>query len=297
MKEWEKELYILQSRDYPREKEPQFQDLVMLYLEKEDERYFRWMLHSWEENLNDIAMGAVQNYAMFGHFMDFKMAAVTGILHALKRYDPTRNVPFEAFMRPYIKKEILTYVRTMRPGFTVPSKGQDYILRKAMAIYNQQDCKNDVATIETVASGIDRSVKTTREILAAGLRNKKIDNINLTQEDEDGSKDEIDLTCDTTYGLERMFFASQRSKALWDAYQSLSWKEQEILAEAFGFCPACHGLHELENGCVQRRQPLALYEIAAYHQMTSEATVRRTIANAMEKMREQLLKSGWYGAE
>ena len=67
-----------------------------------------------------------------------------------------------------------------------------------------------------------------------------------------------------------------------------------ILAEAFGFCPACHGLHELENGCLQCRKPLALYAIAAYQQMTSEATVRRVIHNALEKMRKQLIESGWF---
>ena len=121
MKEWEKELYILQSRDYPHEDEPKFQSLVMLYLDTGDEKYFRWMLAAWEKKLNDIAMGAVQNYSMFGHFLDFKMTAVTGMLHALEQYDPTRGVPFEAFMRPYMKKEILAYVRTMRRGFTVPT--------------------------------------------------------------------------------------------------------------------------------------------------------------------------------
>ena len=99
MKEWEKELYILQSRDYPQDETPSFQSLVMLYLTQGEEKYFRWMLHSWEKNLNDIAMGAVQNYAMFGHFIDFKMTAVTGILQALNHYDPTREVPFEAFMK------------------------------------------------------------------------------------------------------------------------------------------------------------------------------------------------------
>ncbi len=267
MKEWEKELSILQARDYPHEDEPKFQSLVMLYLDTGDVKYFRWMLDVWEEKLNDIAMGAVQNYSMFGHFLDFKMTAVTGMLHALEQYDPTRGVPFEAFMRPYMKKEILAYVRTMRRGFTVPSEGRDYILRKAMAIYNQEDCKNDAATIEKIAGAIGRSVKTTREILAAGLRNTKIDDINQTVKDNDGNKREIDLTRDLTYG------------------------------EAFGFCPACYGLHELEDGTVQRRRPLALYEIAAYHQIASEATVRRTINKALEKMRKQLTASGWFSSD
>ncbi len=297
MKEWEKELYILQSRDYPQDEAPSFQSLVMLYLTQGEEKYFRWMLHNWEKNLNDIAMGAVQNYAMFGHFIDFKMTAVTGILQALNHYDPTREVPFEAFMRPYIKKEILTYVRTMRRGFTIPSKGQDYILRKAMAIYNQEDCKNDAVTIERISQEIGRSVKTTIEILEAGLRNTKIDNTQKTIKGDEGSEAVIDLTRDTSYRPEDVLFSSNRSKALWDAYRSLSWKEQEILAEAFGFCPACHGLHELENGFVRRRQPLALYEIAAYHQMTSEATVRRTINCALARMKKQLVASGWFTPE
>ena len=94
-----------------------------------------------------------------------------------------------------------------------------------------------------------------------------------------------------------MFFSSNRSKALWAAYRSLTWKEQEILGEAFGFCPSCHGLHVLEEGTVQRRRPLVPYEIAAYHQIASKATVRRTINKAVEKMREQMIASGWFTSE
>lgn len=50
MKEWEKELYILQARDYPHKEEPPFQSLVMLYLNTGDEKYFRWMLDVWEKS-------------------------------------------------------------------------------------------------------------------------------------------------------------------------------------------------------------------------------------------------------
>ena len=176
MKEWEKELYILQARDYPHEEEPSFQSLVMLYLNTGDEKYFRWMLDVWEEKLNDIAMGAVQNYSMFGHFLDFKMTAVTGMFHALEQYDPTRGVPFEAFMRPYMKKEILAYELTKLVHGEDEAKK---VLEAARSLFNGNGNDENMPSVELdgdslpvmdllVASGLCASKSEARRLIEQG---------------------------------------------------------------------------------------------------------------------------------
>ena len=39
-------------------------------------------------------MSIVQDYAMYGHFLDIKQAYVIGMLKALHDYDVSRGVPF-----------------------------------------------------------------------------------------------------------------------------------------------------------------------------------------------------------
>ena len=115
-------------------------------------------------------------------------------------------------MRPFIKKEILAYVRTMRRGVTVPNEGQNETLRNCMAIYNQEDCKNDAATIGKVAHQIGRNVKTTLVILEAVCATPGLTTQPYGQRQRQHQKKEIDLTRDITYQPEKVFFATMRTK-------------------------------------------------------------------------------------
>ena len=47
-----------------------------------------------ERTLNEKAMAIVQDYSMYGHFLDIKQAYVIGMLKALQDYDVSRGVPF-----------------------------------------------------------------------------------------------------------------------------------------------------------------------------------------------------------
>ena len=292
MKGWEQNLAFLQCKDYPKNK-PLFDELVDLYLQTREEKYLRWLLHAYEETLHDIAKGAVQDYAMQGHFLDLKMTAVAAIYETLKHYEPTDSMAFRALMKYNIQEGIHNYIRTMRPGFTVPNRAAYAMLRKAMAIYNKEDQKNDAETIRLIAAEIGRSVDTTRDILASGLRSMMLIRLDKMKDEDDPAPDTKPVVRDTDGNAETVYFKTKRADALWRAYQSLSWQEQEMLAAYVGICPECGNSFLQEGDALVLRQRMFIKDIAAVHQMYDPQTAKKIIDKALGKMRKRLLESGW----
>lgn len=93
MKEWEKELYIYRLTPAP-PKETDLQKYISNYRAQKDDKYISWFLHYYERTLNEKAMAIVQDYTMYGHFLDIKQAYVIGMMKALQDYDISRGVPF-----------------------------------------------------------------------------------------------------------------------------------------------------------------------------------------------------------
>ena len=69
MKEWEKELYIYRLTPVP-PKETDLQKYISNYRAQKDDKYISWFLHYYERTLNEKAMAIVQDYTMYGHFLD-----------------------------------------------------------------------------------------------------------------------------------------------------------------------------------------------------------------------------------
>lgn len=118
-KEWEKELNIYRLTPAPPKKN--LHEYISLYISEKDDQYLSWFLHYYERTLNEKAMETIQDYAMYGHFVDIKQAYVIGMLKALQDYDLSRNVPFVVYKEYAAMREVHRYIRTMRTGFTVQS--------------------------------------------------------------------------------------------------------------------------------------------------------------------------------
>ena len=82
-------------------------------------------------------MAIVQDYAMYGHFLDIKQAYVIRMLKSLQDYDISRGVPFIVYKEYAAMREVHEYIRTMRTGFTVQSNDEYLRLRKAMALFRE----------------------------------------------------------------------------------------------------------------------------------------------------------------
>lgn len=280
MKEWQKELYIYRLTPAPPKKDD-LQEYIKLYLTEKDETYFKWFMHYYEPTLNTAAMGIVQQYSMFGHFMDIKESCVFGIAKALKSYDISSGVPFLTYKTRIMWEEIHNYIRTMRSGFTVDSADSYANLRKIMAIYNQSG-KCDEDTIKKMSEETKLSIKLVREMLTGGLRNLSFIDFYKQYADEDSERSREDVTSDYTFEPCREVIHMEQHDALFAAFDKLSYREREVVRAHLGFCDKCHTTHGEKN----RRH--AFYEIAIDHELSSAEAAENIYYKALEKMRKQI---------
>ena len=184
MKEWEKELVIYRLTPAPL-RENDLQKYILNYLAQKEDKYISWFLHYYERTLNEKAMAIVQDYAMYGHFLDIKQAYVIGMLKALQDYDISRGVPFIVYKEYAAMREVHEYIRTMRTGFTVQSNDEYLRLRKAMALFREYDSKSDDATMEKIAEIIGTSKEDAAEIIRCGMQNMQFVDFYRQYADED----------------------------------------------------------------------------------------------------------------
>ena len=293
---WKDDLYLYRLTPAPPRKD-NFQEYMDLYFAERDEKYFDWFLHYYEPILNTRAMNTVQEYSMRGHFVDLKQAAVFGILKALANYDVSLGVPFLVYKEHYVKNEVDEYIRTMRTGYTVQSSDEYKLLRKAMALYNKYR-KADDETIAHIAAEIGKSVKDTREIIAAGLRNMSYVEFYCRYADEDGASTAEDVARDDSTDPSKLFFDEWRAGAVFDRYEKLDIRERSMIADHLGFCRECHGI--LENGTDENgekmllfRQKKAYADLALQHTLSSPDTAYRIVHNAYDKILIDLAIDGY----
>ena len=279
VKEWEEELYRYRLTPAPPKKP--LQAYIELYLETGDETYFAHFLHDYEPTLNDLTVGFVQDYAMQGHFADIKSACIFGLLRALQGYEKEKG-PFVPYAKYVLKRAVDDYIRTMRTGFTVPTDKEYYLLRTAMRLYAEHDYKTDDETINLIAAKIQRKPKRVREILRGGLQNMQFTDFYRIYEDEDGEEGTEDVTCDRSTDPSAMFFRDEQAADLYEAFQSLEYRERDMLSLHLGFCQECFATRD-KNG-----KPLEKWtytDLMLRYGLSSPDTVEKVCKKALEKLR------------
>lgn len=280
MKEWQKELYQYRLSPTPPKKD--LQEYIDLYLAEKEEQYLSWFLHYYEPILNTTVMGIVQRYSMFGHFLDLKEACILRIFRALESYDSQSKVPFVTYKTRIMWEEIRTYIRTMRTGFTVQSEHEYRNLRNIMRLYTLYQSKSDPQTIQKIAQEVELSEKTTKEILRSGLHNFQFIDFYRNYADEETEESREDVTCDHTTDPYQILVQSEQSEALFSAFYSLTYREQEIIRSHLGFCPTCHSTTS------PKFRPQTFQEIAIQNELTSAEAAENIYHKALIKMRASL---------
>lgn len=295
---WTDDLYLYRLKPAPPKKD-NFQEYIALYCAEKDEKYLGWFFRYYEPRLNTIIMQTVQETAMQGHFADLKQAYVFGIYKALQKYDIATGVPFLIFKEFYVKNEIDAYISTMRQGYSVHSMDEYRTLKKAMALYAKYEYNFDEETITKIAAEIDKSVKDTKEIIRSGIDSTHYTDFYRRYAEEDGESTAEDVTVDDTSNPEKLFFKQWQTDAMFDAYESLDYRERMMVSDHLGFCPECYGIYELgrdENGNLVKllRKGKTYIDLAAEHMLSSPETAFRTVNGAYEKMRRELTEKGTY---
>lgn len=299
MKKWEKELQIYRLTPAP-PKENDLQKYILNYLAEKDDKYISWFLHYYERTVNEKAMATVQDYAMYGHFLDIKQAYIIGLLKALQEYDPDRGVPFIVYKEYAAMREVHEYIRTMRTGFTVQSNDEYLRLRKAMRLFREYGGKADEATIEKIARDISTSVEDAAEIIRSGMQNMQFVDYYRQYADEDSEESREEVAHDSSAEPDKLFFKLERAETVMATFENLNYRERAMVSAHLGFCMDCYTTHyyddkDLDENGKPTRKPLpkeAFIDIAIDHGLASPDTADKTYRRALEKMKKELDEHG-----
>lgn len=295
MNDWEKDLHIYRLDPAPPKYES-YQTYLDLYFAEKDEKYLSWFLHYYENELNTKARGFVNEYAMYGHFIDLKQAFVMGMMEALQRYDISRGVPFLAFKELPAMNAVHTYIRTMRTGYSVQSSYADEQLRKVMWQYAEHGYRHDEETIAAISNETGISTKNVEEILQGGLLNMSITDFYRHYGDEDGEESMEEVAADGTSQTEELYFRMEKAEKVMAAFEALNYRERAIVADHLGFCRDCYATYyydtdNLDDDGKPKRKPrikVPFIELAVEHSLASPDTADKTYRRALEKMRQKL---------
>ena len=290
----EQQRYLLERRMYRLDPAPPklpAQEYIVRYLTEKEEKYLAWYLHNQEPALNKLAQAACERYAMTEHFADIKQAAVCGILAALQKYDSSIGAPFAAFQKQYISDSIEDYIRTAQSGMVTMTTDTYPVLKRIMAIYHQGGDNATDDSMQRIANEIGLDTKTVQRYIAIGALNERRADFYL-QYDEDGEETGEDIAVDTSSQPDKLYFRTVLYDALYEAYGSLTYREQRTVAKHLGFCDTCWSVRKavLINGEIEYRpiKPMTFEEISHSASRRSDKASERTFYAAMEKMRTHI---------
>lgn len=297
MNDWEKDLHIYRLDPAPPKYE-NYQEYFERYFAEKDEMYLAWFLHYYEKELNTKARGFVNEYAMYGHFVDLKQAYVMGMMEALRRYDISRGVPFLVFKELPAMNAVHTYIRTMRTGYTVQSSYADKQLREVMWQYAQYGYRCDEDIIDAIAEETKIAPKNVEEILMGGLLNMNRTDFYRNYGDEDSEESMEEVAADGTSQTEELYLRIEKAEKVMSTFESLNYRERAIVSDHLGFCRDCYATHyydenDLDADGEPKRKPrkkVPFIELAVEHGLASPDTADRTYRRALEKMRKALSK-------
>lgn len=297
MNDWEKDLHIYRLDPAPPKYE-NYQEYFDKYFSERDEKYISWFLHYYEKELNTKARGFVNEYAMYGHFVDLKQAFVMGMMEALQRYDISLGVPFLNYKKLYAMNAVHTYIRTMRTGYTVQSSYADKQLREVMWQYAQYGYRCDEDTIAAIAEETKIATKNVEEILMGGLLNMNKTDSYRHYGDEDSEESMEEVAADGTSQTEELYLRIEKAEKVMSTFESINYRERAIVADHLGFCRDCYATHYYDqedldvDGKPKRkaRRKVPFIELAVEHGLASSDTADKTYRRALEKMRKALSK-------
>ena len=135
--------------------------------------------------------------------------------------------------------------------------------------------------------------KTVRKYIAIGALNERRADFYRHYADEDGEKTREDISADTTFEPDKLYFRALLYGALHEAYDSLTYREQRTVAKHLGFCDNCWSVKKavLINGEIEYKpvKPMTFEEISHSASRKSDKASERTYNNALSKMRKAVL--------
>lgn len=261
------------------------------YCRTKNKRYLDGFLHYYEPIINDTVSSFMQRYAMGGHFEDLKQEAVIGILEAADRYEYAQKTPFHKYVSRSIENKLHDYTRRMRRGCTVESDYAYDRLRKVMAVFNRLGGHGGLATLLAVSEETGISAYEAESMIQAALKNMQCADIYRSYGTGDGEPEDSreEITISPYPEPYAALLKEYQAKALCLAWESLDYREQEILAAHLGFCPECFSVLERTGSsekwydcALRKRTPYA--DLAIDFGLSSPESAQRICEKAMKNL-------------
>ena len=192
-----------------------------------------------------------------------------------------------------MKREIMECFRQTQMGLTAQSIYEHSKLRKTMAIWEEHKRDYSAETIQFIADEIKESPEETKQILLGGLRNERRESLYIQYSDSDSEESTEEAFSDPSSETEKMYFRTLLYDTLWEAYDSLEYRERIMLSQHFAFCPECHSIYYMDKkGGICRktkRKPMMYTDIAMDHGLSSANTVKRICVKASDNLKSQII--------
>ena len=134
--------------------------------------------------------------------------------------------------------------------------------------------------------------------MQAGFRNEQF--LNSIYTHSDSEEEDEDVSCEKLVGSdtlnpETVYFLKLRSNAVLDAFDSLTYREREMVAMELSFCPEClRPLMEKGKNGVRKPKPLhteSYISMAEDFELIDGDSAKRILKGAYDKMRRRLKAS------
>ena len=262
------------------------------YCRTKSKRYLDGFLHYYEPIINDTVSSFMQRYAMGGHFEDLKQEAVIGILEAANRYEYSQKTMFHKYVSRSIENKLHDYTRRMRRGCTVESDYAYDRLRKVMAVFNRLGGHGDLATLLAVSEETGIKAYEAEAMIQAALQNMQCADIyrNLGTSDGEAEESREEITVSPYPEPYEALLNEYQAQALCLAWESLDYREQEMLAAHLGFCRDCFGTLERTSesnawyDCSPRKR-IPYADLAIDFGLSSPESAQRICEKALNKLR------------
>ena len=218
-------------------------------LQEKNLLYLSFFLHGYEHRLNGKVYSFIRRNGMDPYdpalFLDMKLSLQELILKKLPTFDPSKEAKFLTYLHHFIYDTFKTF-RMNQESWKVKSLDTYKDIRRIAAIYNANS-QDEKKTIEIFCNETGLKPETAKRYLqeAIGIRARQTEKIIDWDENEQAIME--DVIPDGKGSLNHIVWNHWKGKAIRDAMEKLTWREQTILKARNAICSNCGGMMPREE--------------------------------------------------
>jgi DNA-directed RNA polymerase specialized sigma subunit len=260
-------------------------ECIRLYQQACDTLYLRFFLHKYERRLNERVRYFGRTYGQLHRFEDIKQTIVLTLLELVPKFEPERNVPFEAYAKDFVEAAVDKFIRQNGSFYTIENDNHYRALKQITAIYYERTDLSVNERIAEITRQTGKSGKRVVEFLLEGLDFKGYQSRLKPCYDEHGNYFETDVAALDEYSNpETVVPLLLCYDDLVAAVDRLDYAESDILHKLLGI--ACMNCGRV---CAKMKKS----EIANLYEYYDTGFVDRTMDSALVSIIRDLCLARW----